>query len=145
VKHFSLRTERAYAEWVYRFVVHHRKRHPRDLGAREVQSFLTWLAVERNVAASTRNQALCASLFLCREVLGIELPRIEDAVRARRSRRVPTALTRDEVRAVVGHLAGPHALGQACCTPAACGWRRCGRGEDVDPSGTRTWTGGRDR
>jgi hypothetical protein len=57
LKHFSLRTEQAYAQWVYRFVVHHGKRHPRELGAREIQAFLTWLAVERNVAASTQNQA----------------------------------------------------------------------------------------
>jgi hypothetical protein len=55
LKHSSLRTERAYAQWVYRFVVHHGKRHPRELGAREIQAFLTWLAVERNVAASTQN------------------------------------------------------------------------------------------
>ncbi|MDB4949380.1 MAG: integron integrase [Gemmatimonadetes bacterium] len=98
LKHFSLRTERAYAQWVYRFVVHNGKRHPRDLGAREIQSFLTWLAVEGNVAASTQNQALCALLFLYREVLGIELPRIEEAVRARRSRRVPAVLTRGGAR-----------------------------------------------
>jgi len=110
LKHFSLRTERAYARWVYRFVVHHGKRHPREMGAREIQAFLTWLAVERDVAASTQNQALCALLFLYREVLGIELPRIEEAVRARRSRRVPTVLTRDEVRSVMAHLDGVHAL-----------------------------------
>jgi len=76
LKHFSLRTERAYAQWVYRFVVHHGKRHPRELGAREIQAFLTWLAVERNVAASTQNQALCALLFLYRKVLRIDLPRV---------------------------------------------------------------------
>ena len=110
LKHFSLRTERAYARWVYRFVVHHGKRHPREMGAREIQAFLTWLAVERNVAASTQNQALCALLFLYREVLQIDLPRIEEAVRARRSRRVPTVLTRDEVRAVMTQLDGVHAL-----------------------------------
>jgi integron integrase len=110
LKHFSLRTERAYAQWVYRFVVYHGKRHPRELGAPEVQAFLTWLAVERDVSASTQNQALCALLFLYREVLRIDLPRIEEAVRARRSRRVPTVLTRDEVRAVMAHLDGVHAL-----------------------------------
>ena len=85
LKHFSLRTERAYAQAVYRFVVHHGKRHPRELGAREIQAFLIWLAVERNVAASTQNQALCALLFLYREVQRIDLPRIEEAVRAPRS------------------------------------------------------------
>lgn len=110
LKHFSLRTERAYAQWVYRFVVHHGKRHPREMGAREIQAFLTWLAVERNVAASTQNQALCALLFLYREVLQIDLPRIEEAVRARRSKRVPTVLTRGEVRDVMAQLDGVHAL-----------------------------------
>jgi integron integrase len=110
LKHFSLRTERAYAQWVYRFVVYHGKRHPREMGAREVQAFLTWLAVERDVAASTQIQALCALLFLYREVLRIDLPRIEEAVRARRSPRVPTVLTRDEVRAVMAQLTGVHAL-----------------------------------
>ncbi|HEX5724671.1 MAG TPA: phage integrase N-terminal SAM-like domain-containing protein [Longimicrobiaceae bacterium] len=110
LKHFSLRTERAYAQWVYRCVVHHGKRHPRELGARDIQAFLTWLAVERSVSASTQNQALCALLFLYREVLRIDLPRIEEAVRARRSRRVPTVLTRDEVRTVMAHLDGVHAL-----------------------------------
>lgn len=109
-KHFSLRTERAYAQWVYRFVMHHGKRHPREMGAREIQAFLTWLAVERNVSASTQNQALCALLFLYREVLRIDLPRIEEAVRARRSPRIPTVLTRDEVRAVLANLDGVHAL-----------------------------------
>jgi len=100
LKHFSLRTERAYAQWVYRFVLDHGKRHPREMGAREIQAFLTLLAVERNVAAATQKQALCALLFIYREVLPIDLPRIEDAVRARKSRRVPTVLTRDEARAV---------------------------------------------
>jgi integrase len=95
---------------VYRFVLHNGKRHPRDVGAREIQSFLTWLAVERNVAASTQNQALCALLFLYREVLQIELPRIEEAVRARRSRRVSTVLSRDGVRAVMAHLTGVHVV-----------------------------------
>src|SRR5690349_19284789 len=94
IRHFSMRTEQSYVRWVYRFVVHHGRRHPRELGAREIQAFLTWLAVERNVAASTQNQALCALLFLYRDVLRIDLPRIEEAVRARRSRRVPTVLTR---------------------------------------------------
>jgi len=91
LKHFSLRTERSYVQWVYRFVMHHGKRHPREMGAR------------RNVAASTQNQALSALLFLYREVLRIDLPRIEEAVRARRSRRLPTVPTREEVRAVITH------------------------------------------
>lgn len=77
------------------------------MGAREIQAFLSWLAAERNVAASTQNQALCALLFLYRDVLRIDLPRIEDTVRARRSRRVPTVLTRDEVRGVHSPLDGP--------------------------------------
>ena len=80
------------------------------MGAREVQAFLTWLAVERDVAASTQNQALCALLVLYCEVLRLNLPRIGEAVRARRSRRVPAVLTRDEIRAVMARLEGIHAL-----------------------------------
>jgi site-specific recombinase XerD len=129
LKHFSLRTERAYVQWVYRFVMYHGKRHPREMGAPEIQAFLTWLAVQQNVSASTQNQALCALLFPYREVLRIDLPRIDEAVRARRSQRVPTVLTRDEVRAVLAQLDGVHALGPVCSTAAGSGcWRPCACG-----------------
>ena len=74
VKHYSIRTETQYVQWIRRFVLFHGKKHPRDMGAPEVEAFLTHLAVEGNVAAATQNQALSALLFLYREVLGIDLP-----------------------------------------------------------------------
>jgi hypothetical protein len=82
LKHFSLRTERAYAQWVYRFVMHHGKRHPREMGAPEIRALLTWLAVQQNVSASTQNQALCALLFPYREVLRIDVHAEPGALRA---------------------------------------------------------------
>ena len=82
VKHYSVRTEQAYVDWITRFIVHFDNRHPRDLGAAEVEAFLTHLAVEGQVAASTRNQAKCAILFLYREVLAQELPWLDNVERA---------------------------------------------------------------
>ncbi|HEX8830309.1 MAG TPA: phage integrase N-terminal SAM-like domain-containing protein, partial [Longimicrobium sp.] len=108
--HLSLRTERAYTGWVYRFVVFHGKRHPSSMGAVEVRRFLSHLATERRVSASTQNQALCALLFLYRDVLDVDLGRINEVVRARRTRRIPAVLSRDEVRLVLAHLTGTHAL-----------------------------------
>ncbi len=104
VKHYSLRTETSYVDWIKRLILFHGKRHPRDVGAAEVTAFLTHLAVQRNVAASTQNQALAAILFLYREVLGIDLPWLKDLVRAKRPARLPTVLTRTEVVALLDHL-----------------------------------------
>jgi integrase len=98
VKHYSIRTETQYVQWLRRFILFHGKRHPRDMGAPEVEAFLTHLAVEGKVAASTQNQALAALLFLYREVLGIDLPWLKDVTRAKRPQRLPVVLTRDEVR-----------------------------------------------
>jgi len=106
VKHYSLRTERAYVGWVRRFILFHDKRHPRDMGAPEVEAFLTHLAVAADVAAGTQNQALSALLFLYREVLGVELPWLESVTRARRPQRVPTVLTEAEVHRVLARLQG---------------------------------------
>lgn len=97
-KHYSLRTEQAYVGWIRRFNLANGKRHPREMGGPEVEHFLSRLAVESRVAASTQNQALSALLFLYREVLGVELPWVENVVRAKRSRRVPNVLSRDEVQ-----------------------------------------------
>jgi site-specific recombinase XerD len=96
-KHYSRRTESAYVDWIRRYIVFHRKRHPSDMGAPEIAAFLTWLATERRVSASTQNQALSAVLFLYRDVLHIEIGRIEDVPRARMPVRVPVVLSRDEV------------------------------------------------
>lgn len=110
LRHLSLRTERAYTGWVYRFVVFNGKRHPSSMGAVEVRRFLSHLATAGRVSASTQNQALCALLFLYRDVLEVELGRIDEVVRARRTRRIPVVLSREEVRSVLAHLTGTHAL-----------------------------------
>jgi integron integrase len=102
----SLRTEEAYVGWVRRFILASGKRHPRETGAREVEAFLTLLATRDHVAASTQNQALSALLFLYREVLGQELPWMDDIHRAKRPKRLPTVLTRDEVAGLLGQMTG---------------------------------------
>ena len=95
-RRLSVRTEDAYAGWVRRFVLFHDKRHPAELAAPEVASFLDHLALERRVSAATQNQALAALLFLYREVLGLELGPLPETARARRSRRLPVVLSRSE-------------------------------------------------
>src|SRR5438034_493325 len=105
-RHYSRRTEKAYVHWIRRYIFFHGKRHPAEMGAAEVTSFLTSLAVRDKVAASTQNQALNALLFLYREVLGVELPWLDDVVRAKRPQHLPAVLTRDEVRAVLQRLDG---------------------------------------
>jgi integron integrase len=105
-RHYSRRTEKAYVAWVRRYILFHGKRHPAEMGAPEITRFLNFLAVNRSVAASTQNQALSALLFLYREVLDLDLPWLDDLVRARRPPRLPVVLTRDEVRAIVERLSG---------------------------------------
>src|SRR5688572_31152511 len=95
-RHYSRRTEKAYVHWIKRYIFFHGKRHPVEMGAAEVTAFLTSLAVHDKVAASTQNQALSAVLFLYREVLGIELPWLDDVVRARQPQPLPVVLTREE-------------------------------------------------
>ncbi|MDH4166748.1 MAG: integron integrase [Gammaproteobacteria bacterium] len=102
--HYSYRTEQQYLQWLRRFIRFHDKRHPRTLGAPEVEAFLTYLAVTRKVSASTQNQALAALLFLYQQVLEIELPWLQDVVRAKPSRHLPVVLTHKEVRAVLAKL-----------------------------------------
>lgn len=106
LKHYSLRTEEVYLGWIRRFVLAHGRRHPRDLGAAEVEKFLSGLAVQGKVSASTQNQALSALLFLYRQVLGIELPWMDGVVRAKRPQRVPTVLSREEVTRVLACMEG---------------------------------------
>ena len=103
-RHYSRRTEKSYVGWIRRFILFHGKRHPSEMGEAEIARFLSSLAVERRVAASTQNQALNALLFLYREVLRKDLPRIEDVVRAKRPVRLPVVLTRDEVASVLAEL-----------------------------------------
>ncbi|MCH8338219.1 MAG: integron integrase [Chloroflexi bacterium] len=106
LKNYSIRTEQAYVSWVRRFILFHDKRHPRQMGSAEVERFLSHLAVDRNVAASTQNQALSALLFLYREVLKKELEYPIDSIRAKRPKRLPTVMTKQEVRNVIGRMTG---------------------------------------
>src|SRR5467141_798770 len=105
-RHLALRTEHAYLQWLRRYLVFHGRRHPRELGAPEVEQFLTHLAVQRKVSAATQNQALQALLFLYRHVLEIELPWLNNVTRAGSAKRLPVVLTREEVRALLAQLRG---------------------------------------
>jgi integron integrase len=105
-RHYSLRTEEAYVGWIRRFILFHHKRHPAEMGEPEINQFLTHLAVSADVAASTQNQALSAILFLYQAVLETDLDRIEGVVRAKKPRRLPEVLTREEVRASLHRMSG---------------------------------------
>jgi integron integrase len=105
-KHYSIRTEEAYVQWIKRFILFHHKRHPKEMGADEVSQFLSDLAVKRHVAASTQNQALSAILFLYQEVLKQDIGWIDDVVRAKKAKKLPVVLTREEVKAVLAILSG---------------------------------------
>lgn len=109
-RHYSLRTEEAYLEWVRRFIHFHRMRHPLEMGEPEINEFLTHLAVDGKVSASTQNQALSALLFLYRHILGREVGELGEIIRARRPRRLPVVMTREEVKAVLSHLIGDRRL-----------------------------------
>lgn len=106
VRHYSKRTEQAYLGWIRRFILANGRRHPRDMGGPEVEAFLTQLATTGKVAAGTQNQALSALLFLYREILGVDLPWMENVIRAKRPRRIPTVLSREEVDRLLAGLDG---------------------------------------
>jgi integron integrase len=110
LRHYSLRTEEAYVQWIKRFIFFHGKRHPLEMGVPEVSQFLSALAMKGHVSASTQNQALCALLFLYRHVLAQPLGGLDEVVRAKRPQRLPVVLTRQEVRALLGALDGVHWL-----------------------------------
>lgn len=112
LKHYSIRTEHAYVDWIRRFILFHKKRHPNEMGEPEIEAFLTHLAVDRKVASSTQNQALSALLFLYRDVLGVELALL-NAIRSKKPQRLPVVLTQSEVQAVLAYLDGVHHL-MAC-------------------------------
>lgn len=109
-KHYSIRTEAAYVDWARRYILFHGKRHPSCMGAKEVEAFLTHLAVHGNVAASTQNQAKSALLFLFREVLGVELPWLDGVQSAKRSQRLPVVLTEEETGALLARMSGTTGL-----------------------------------
>jgi site-specific recombinase XerD len=123
VKHHSYRTEESYVSWIRRYILFHNKRHPQEMGTPELTEFLTHLAIAEQVSASTQNPAMSAVLFLYRVVLQQELVGI-DAIRAKRSRYLPTVLTPEEVQAVIENLHGvhniePHIPPQLCHSPVA--------------------------
>jgi integron integrase len=109
-KHYSLRTEQTYIQWIRRFIFFHQKRHPRDMGTAEVRDFLTDLAVRHRVAASTQNVALNALVFLYQEVLGISLGEFGEYARAKRPQRLPVVLTRAEVTRLLAAMNGTYLL-----------------------------------
>ena len=106
VNHYSIRTERSYVDWIKRFILFHGKRHPKEMNAADVEAFLTYLAVGKNVSASTQNQAKSALLFLYKSVLEIELPWLDNIVQAKTPKRLPVVLTQAETQAVLSRLDG---------------------------------------
>lgn len=110
VRHYSYETEKIYVYWIRQYIFFHNIRHPKEMGAAEVEAYLTHLAVEKTVAASTQNQALFALLFLYREVLKINLPWLEEFTPAKKSERVPVVFTKEEVRQVLEQLKGTNRL-----------------------------------
>lgn len=134
LKHLSLRTEESYTRWIRRYVRFHGTRHPTEMGEQEIRVFLSHLATAGNVAASTQNQALAALVFLYRQVLEIDLPRIEDVVRARRGRKLPTVFTRAEVQAILGEMKGVPRLAASLLYGSGLRLLECLRlrGKDVD-------------
>ncbi len=109
-KHYSIRTEEAYVEWIKRFILFHGKRHPKDMKEHEISQFISHLATDRNVASSTQNQALCAIVFLYKQVLRMELGDFGVMERAKKPVRLPVVMTKDEVTRVLLHMSGQHAL-----------------------------------
>ena len=110
VKHYSIRTEQAYVDWIRRFILFHHKRHPNEMGEREITQFLTHLAVQKHVAASTQNQAFAALLFLYQQVLERKLGFMDNVQRVNRPAKLPVVFTPAEARAVLAHLKGDYRL-----------------------------------
>lgn len=138
-RRYSLKTEKAYVQWVRRYIYFHGKRHPQEMGAVEVTAFLNHLANARHVAASTQNQALAALLFLYKEVLEIELPWLDNLVRAKTAKRLPTVLTRDEVQNVLAQITGTRLLMVSLLYGAGLRLNECLslRVKDVDMPGAK--------
>ena len=106
VHHYALSTERSYCHWIKRYIIHHGKRHPAEMGAAEVEQFLSHLATSENVSAKTQNQAMHAVLYLYKRVLGVDLPWLDGITRARESKRIPVVLTIRETQALLRHTHG---------------------------------------
>lgn len=110
LKGYSIRTEKSYTQWIRRFIIFHNKRHPKLMGKREIEAFLSHLVINRNVSPSTQNQAFNALIFLYKQVLEQDLPDEISAIRSKRPVRIPTVMTRDETRKVISALRGTHKL-----------------------------------
>ena len=104
LKQYSIRTEQAYVSWIKRYIIFHKKRHPREMGKPEIEEFLTNLAVNLRVSSSTQNQAFNALLFLYRHVLNQDLPACINATRAKKTQRLPTVMTKQETKRVIGAM-----------------------------------------
>ena len=117
LKHYSIRTEKAYVSWIRRYIFFHNKRHPKEMGRAEIEAFLTDLAVNGNISASTQNQAFNALLFLYKQVLNIEVFDEVDALRAKKPQRLPTVLSVEETMAVIDAMSGSY---QRQCLLAEC-------------------------
>lgn len=109
-KHYSIRTEESYTRWIKRFILFHNKRHPQNMGAKEVNAFLNHLAVKRGVAASTQTQALCAIVFLYKQIFNRDLGTLDNLIRAKRKKNLPVVFTREEAGQVLTKMAGTHRL-----------------------------------
>jgi integrase len=109
-KHYSIRTEHSYISWIKRYILFHHKRHPKEIGANEIEEFLPHLAVDFKVGSSTQNQAFNALLFLYREVLNIDIDEVINAVRAKRPERLPVVMSKEETIRVIHALEGIHKL-----------------------------------
>ncbi len=114
-KHYSIRTEQSYVNWVNRFIRFHQKKHPKNMGEPEISAFLNYLAVNRKVAASTQNQALSAILFLYNEVLKKDIDHIDDVIRAKRPLKLPVVFSREEVKNILMQLEGVKWMMAAVC------------------------------
>lgn len=106
VKHYSLRTEKAYTDWIYRFIIYHNKKHPAEMGAKEIQQFLNYLAVNLNVASSSQNQALNAINFLYKEVLGMDYDQLKEIIWAKKPKKIPVVLSRPEINQLLSKMEG---------------------------------------
>ncbi len=139
VRRYSLKTEKAYIHWVKLYLRFHNMRHPQEMGAHEVTTFLNHLASDRMVAGSTQNQALAAMLFLYRHVLGVELPWLDDLIRAKTAKRLPTVLTVAEVQAILAQLSGTRWLLVSLLYGAGLRLNECLslRVKDIDLSSSR--------
>ena len=134
IKHYSYRTEQAYTQWVRRYILFHDKRHPKDMGGKEIREYLNYLAITRKVSASTQNQALCSIIFLYKELLKIEIGEIESIVWAKRPKRLPVVFSKNEMKAILNEMSGIYKIMATLLYGAGLRLRECMllRVKDID-------------